>query len=96
MLAAMPRYPSFFLLGALAGFAIWLLHAPTPFPLLAVVAMVSGTLGLLVSIVYLRSFEPWHWRVKLAALRRAQRAIVSLLEGPPMRASDIRASRARS
>lgn len=92
----MPRYPSFFLLGALAGFAIWLLRAPTPFPLLATIAMVSGTLGLLVSILYLRAFDPWQWRVKLAALRRAQRAIAHFLEGPPMRASEIRASRARS
>jgi hypothetical protein len=92
----MPRYPSFFFLGALAGCAIWLLHAPTPFPALALIAMVSGTLGFVLSIVYLRSFEPWQWRVKLAALRRAQRAIVSMLEGSPMRASEIRASRARS
>ena len=92
----MPRYPSFFLLGALAGFAIWLLHAPTPFPLLATIAMGSGTLGFIVSIVYLRSFAPWQWRVKLAALRRTQRAIASLLEGPPMRASEIRGLRARS
>jgi hypothetical protein len=92
----MARYPSFYLLGALAGFAIWLVHAPTPFPLLGIIAMASGTLGLLVSIAYLKSYEPWQWRVKLAAARRAGRTIAHVVEGPPMRASAIRASRARS
>ncbi len=102
-MAGMPRYPSFYLLGALAGFVLWLIDAPPPFPFLGMTAMIAGGLGLVLSLTYLATYEPWQWRVKLVTLRRALRAIeraFAALSGavgsPPMTASQIRASRARS
>jgi hypothetical protein len=74
--ACMPRYPSFYVLGALAGFAIRAVHAPPPFPLLAIVIMVSGCAGLALSLTYLYCFERWLLRVKLAALRRVFRRLL--------------------
>ena len=94
--ARMPSYPSFYLLGAIAGFVLWRLDAPPPFPFLGLVALACGGLGLLLSIAYVRAFEPWQWRVKLAALRRAWRAIAHVFIARPMTASALRASRARS
>ncbi len=98
-MAAMPRCPMFYFLGALAGLALWLVEAPTPFPFLGLTALACGALGLLLSLIYIASFERWQWRSMLAAARRSARAIDRLLDRldtPPLRASEIRASRARS
>jgi hypothetical protein len=73
--AGMPRYPSFYLLGALAGCAIWAVHAPPPFPLLAYIIMVSGGGGLVLSLTYLYCFERWTLRRKQALLRRIARRL---------------------
>lgn len=98
-MAAMPRCPMFYFLGSLAGLALWLVEAPTPFPFLGLTAMACGVFGLLLSLIYIASYERWQWRSMLTAFRRAARAIASMLDRldtPPMRASEIRASRARS
>ena len=70
----MPRYPSFYLLGALAGVGLWLTNAPPPFPLLAAIVVIAGFAGLAVSLTYLYHFDRWQWRVKAAAVRRFVRA----------------------
>ena len=97
--AGMPRCPLFYLLGAVAGLVLWLIEAPPPFPFFGMTAMVAGGLGFVLSLAYIANFERWQWRVMLAALRRAQRAIgraLDALDTPPMRASEIRALRAKS
>lgn len=71
---AMPRYPSFYLWGALAGFGLWLTHAPPPFSLLAGIVMIAGIAGLATSLTFLYCFDRWQWRVKAAAMRRFMRA----------------------
>ncbi len=71
---AMPRYPSFYLWGALAGVGLWLTHAPPPFPLLAAIVTIAGVAGLAMSLTYLYFFDRWQWRVKAAAVRRFARA----------------------
>jgi hypothetical protein len=71
----MPRYPSFYLWGALAGCALFAAHAPPPFPLLAVVIMVSGFAGLALSLTYLYYFERRALRLKQAGLRRVARRL---------------------
>ena len=73
--ASMPRFPGFYLWGALAGCALWAAHAPPPFPLLAVVIMVSGFAGLALSLTYLYSFERRALRAKFASLRRIARRL---------------------
>ena len=73
--AGMPRFPSFYLFGALAGCALSAVHAPPPFPLLALVVMVSGFAGLALSLTYLYCFERRALRVKLAGLRRVARRL---------------------
>jgi len=98
-MAAMPRCPMFYLLGAVAGLALWLVEAPPPFPFLGLTAMVCGALGLLLSLIYIASFERWQWRSMLVAFRRAARTterLLDRLDTPPMSASEIRASRAAS
>ena len=70
----MPRYPSFYLLGALAGIGLWLAHAPPPFPFLAGIVVIAGVAGLAMSLTYLYCFDRWQWRVKAAAVRRFVRA----------------------
>src|SRR6266511_4249997 len=49
----MPRCPSFYLLGALAGLVLWLIEAPPPFPFFGLTAMVAGALGLVLSLAYI-------------------------------------------
>ena len=71
----MPRYPSFYIWGALAGFALWLTHAPPPFPLLASIVMIAGIAGCATSLAYLYYFDRWQWRVKAAAMRRFGRVL---------------------
>jgi hypothetical protein len=98
-MAAMPRCPMFYFLGALAGLALWLIEAPPPFPFLGLTALASGGLGLLLSLVYIASFERRQWRSMLVSVRRATRAMgraLDRLDAPPMRASEIRALRAKS
>ncbi len=80
--AFMPRYPSFYVLGALAGCALWAVHAPLPFPLLALAITVSGFAGLALSLAYLYCFERRSLRRKLAALRRVSRRLVGRRAGP--------------
>ncbi len=95
----MPRCPIFYLLGALAGLALWLVAAPTPFPFLGLTAMICGALGFVVSLAYIASFEPSQWQSMLSRARSAGRAINRLLDRldtPPTTASEIRASRAKS
>jgi hypothetical protein len=67
----MARFPSFFLLGAVAGLALWLVGAPTPFPVLGLVALVSGACGFAVSLVYVACYEPARWRSIGDVFRRA-------------------------
>jgi hypothetical protein len=95
-MAGMPQYPSFYLLGALAGLGVWLIGAPVPFPFLGMTALVSGALGLVLSLTYIASFERRRWHRMLATLRRASRKLSSVIDPPSMRASELRALRARS
>jgi len=98
-MASMPRCPMFYFLGALAGLALWQVEAPPPFPFLGLTAMVCGALGLVLSLIYIASFERRQWRSMLATFRRSARTVERLLDRldtPPMRASELRASRARS
>lgn len=71
----MPRHPSFYLWGAIAGFALWLTHAPHPFPVLAVIVMVAGASGCATSLAYLYYFDHRRWDMKVAAGRRFVRAL---------------------
>ena len=73
----MHRYPTFYLWGALAGCALWVVHAPTPFPLLAAILVASGGAGCALSLTYLYCYEHWEWRVKAAALRRFVRTLTA-------------------
>jgi hypothetical protein len=72
---AMPRYPTFYLWGAIAGCALWMTHAPQPFPLLAVILMLAGGAGCVTSLAYLWYFEHWQWDIKAAAARRFVRTL---------------------
>ncbi len=98
----MARHPSFFVLGALAGLALWLVEAPTPFPFLGLTSLVCGALGFALSIAYIASFEPWRLRTGVASLRRAGRWVgrtFGALAGdsaPPACRADVTALRARS
>jgi hypothetical protein len=70
----MPRFPSFYLLGALAGLALWRVGAPTPFPFLGLVALVSGACGFAVSLLYVARYDRARWRTIAEAWRRAMPA----------------------
>lgn len=74
----MPRHPSFYVLGAIAGFALWLTHPPPPIPVLAVIVMVAGASGCATSLDYLYYFDHWRWSVKVAAGRRFVRTLGAL------------------
>ena len=75
----MPRYPSFYLTGALAGLALIFVRAPGPIDALGAIVCASGLIGLALSIVWLRVYDRWLWRVKIAALRRFARSVRALL-----------------
>jgi hypothetical protein len=99
---AMPLPPSFFALGAVAGLALWLADAPTPFPFLGLAALACGALGFVLSTAYIASFEPWRWRMHVASLRRTRRrvarAFAALAGGfePTARDTPVKALRAKS